>query len=606
MMLARLVLLTPVIAATACSREDHQVRPSKAAAANAPRPADPWEPRPAASAPAAQAEGPFARCVRQARKLYLPWPGGESRLVLQAWDGDFSHQGEHAIDVAQALGTPVLAADDGIVTQVIDGFADVGGTADNAYRANYVELDHGGGRFSQYLHLQRDTIRVHEGQRVARGTTLGSTGNSGFSTQPHVHFAVVDVHGRSVPACLEGVAGGVPTRGLATSTNTAPASAPSLNEPAPSTIPRDAFRDHGVMLFSELPARRWAAGDHLRVRGRVATPGATATYSLAPRDSHLRVGLGAAVESDLRGHVTLDIILPTKAGRYELQLGQEGRDEHPRSVPIVLRAGAQASTSPGLTADDPHGPWHDTYPGGGPAEEGRYEHGVPVGRWVGWYEHGGRKYEGHFSAGSLDGPWTVWYDTGAKRWERVYDHGVPTGMWREWSPDGTLAYVGEYALVDGTGTYVERFERGGTRQQGRYRRGAKHGVWTRWHASGAIAETTSYRDGIKHGPAHAWYESGRPRYKRTFRAGQPEGTSREWFESGKLSTEQRYRRGKLEGVASRWFENGQKQLAMTFANGLLDGRMTTWNEQGKVVATSQYRAGVQLDAKVASAAPAAK
>lgn len=596
-----------MVAATSCRNEESKTRFADGAVANESRPVDPWMPRPVPSTPDAQAEGPFARCVPQARKLHLPWPGGETRLVLQAWNGDFSHQGEHAIDVAQELGTPVLAADDGIVTQVLDGFADVGGTEDNVYHANYVELDHGAGRFTQYLHLQKNTIRVHEGDRVARGNTLGFTGNSGFSTRPHVHFSVVDVFGKSIPACLEGVTGGVPTRGFEKSTNTATASTPSRGDIVLSKIPSDAFRDHGVVLLSDLPARQWTAGEHLRLSARVVTPGATATYSLAPRDSHVRVGLGANVESDARGHVTLDVVLPTKEGRYEFHVAQQGNDEKPRTVPIILRASTHSATTPAQPSNDPDGPWQNAYPGGGRAEEGRYDHGIPIGRWSGWYENGSRKYEGSFAAGKLDGPWTVWHESGAKRFERAYDKGVPTGVWREWDSDGALILAGEYKLVVGTGTYVERFESGRTRERGQYRDGTKDGVWTRWHASGAIAETTSYRRGVKDGTERAWYESGKLKAQHTFKAGSPDGWSREWFENGKLSSEQRYRNGKLEGVVFKWFLNGQKQLSMAYANGLLDGGMTVWNEQGKVVSTSQYRAGVQLDAKVSNvSSPAAK
>ena len=604
--LAKLALLALWIAATSCRNEDSTARPAEDQVANEPRSIDPWRPKAASSTPDAQAEGSFARCVPQTRRLYLPWPGGETRLVLQAWNGDFSHKGEYAIDVAQELGTPVLAADDGIVTQVLDGFADVGGTEDDVYHANYVELDHGDGRFTQYLHLQKNTIRVHEGDRVARGNTLGLTGNSGFSTRPHVHFAVVDVFGKSVPACIEGVTGGVPKRGFETSTNTATASAPTASDIVPSQIPKNTFGDLGVMLLTELPARRWTVGERLSVRARVATPGATVTYSLAPRDSHLRVGLGANVESDPRGHVTLDIVLPTQEGRYELQFAQQGNDVKPRSVPIIVRPRAIGASSPASTSNDLHGPWHDAYPNGGRAEQGSYDHGIPIGRWTGWYENGSRKYEGSYAAGKLDGPWATWYESGVKRSERAYAQGVPTGMWREWASDGSLVFVGEYDLVDGTGTYVEQFESGRARQRGQYRNGAKDGVWTRWHASGVIAETTSYRRGVKDGTERAWYENGKLKAQQTFKAGRPDGWSREWYESGKLSAEQRYRNGKLEGIASKWFMNGHQQLAMAYANGLLDGRMTVWNEHGKVVAESQYRAGVQLDAKVSGASPAAK
>lgn len=55
---------------------------------------------------------------------------------------------------------------------------------------NYVILNHGFGEYSFLVHLQCGTVRVQPGQKVCRGEIIGSCGNSGFSTQPHLHFHV--------------------------------------------------------------------------------------------------------------------------------------------------------------------------------------------------------------------------------------------------------------------------------------------------------------------------------------------------------------------------------------------------------------------------------
>ena len=57
---------------------------------------------------------------------------------------------------------------------------------------NRVVLDLGGGRFAHYGHLQPGTIRVQKGDRVRRGQVLGLVGNSGGSTEPHLHFQISD------------------------------------------------------------------------------------------------------------------------------------------------------------------------------------------------------------------------------------------------------------------------------------------------------------------------------------------------------------------------------------------------------------------------------
>jgi Peptidase family M23 len=67
---------------------------------------------------------------------------------------------------------------------------------------NYVTQDLGGGRFALYAHLQPGTVRVSAGEQVRRGQVLGLVGNSGLSSEPHLHFHIVD--GPGVPARLGG------------------------------------------------------------------------------------------------------------------------------------------------------------------------------------------------------------------------------------------------------------------------------------------------------------------------------------------------------------------------------------------------------------------
>ncbi|HEX6049977.1 MAG TPA: M23 family metallopeptidase, partial [Gemmatimonadaceae bacterium] len=57
---------------------------------------------------------------------------------------------------------------------------------------NHVILDLGAGRYAFYAHLQPGSIRVKLGDRVTRGQVLGLVGNSGNSTEPHLHFHLSD------------------------------------------------------------------------------------------------------------------------------------------------------------------------------------------------------------------------------------------------------------------------------------------------------------------------------------------------------------------------------------------------------------------------------
>jgi murein DD-endopeptidase MepM/ murein hydrolase activator NlpD len=93
-----------------------------------------------------------------------------------------------------AWGQPVLAPADGVVVLAHDGVADnppnkpVGG---NLY-GNVLVLDHGNGEYSLLGHLQRGSLAVREGDRVARGERLARVGSSGMSTEPHLHYQLMD------------------------------------------------------------------------------------------------------------------------------------------------------------------------------------------------------------------------------------------------------------------------------------------------------------------------------------------------------------------------------------------------------------------------------
>ncbi|MGH7679817.1 MAG: M23 family metallopeptidase [Gemmatimonadaceae bacterium] len=57
---------------------------------------------------------------------------------------------------------------------------------------NHIVVDMGGRHFAFYAHIQPGTLRVKVGDRVRRGQVLGLVGNSGNSTEPHLHFHIVD------------------------------------------------------------------------------------------------------------------------------------------------------------------------------------------------------------------------------------------------------------------------------------------------------------------------------------------------------------------------------------------------------------------------------
>jgi hypothetical protein len=125
-----------------------------------------------------------------AARYAFPFGGEAPRKLSQGVDGAETHRGLHryAFDFDLPIGTPVLAAREGIVFQVQDGFGE-GGTRESDERGNMVVIWHADGTFAIYGHLRKG-VCAREGERVAAGDFLGWSGNSGYTSGPHLHFAV--------------------------------------------------------------------------------------------------------------------------------------------------------------------------------------------------------------------------------------------------------------------------------------------------------------------------------------------------------------------------------------------------------------------------------
>jgi murein DD-endopeptidase MepM/ murein hydrolase activator NlpD len=148
----------------------------------------------------------------------LPYASAESFNVSQAYPDQITHadpSSQHAIDFEMPIGTGVYAARSGIVIEVASDFFQSGTdlTVDGP-RANVVRVYHDDGTMSLYAHLNWNSIRVVPGQRLQRGEYLADSGNTGFSTGPHLHFAVQRNSGGfivSVPIQFAGIDGGAVT-----------------------------------------------------------------------------------------------------------------------------------------------------------------------------------------------------------------------------------------------------------------------------------------------------------------------------------------------------------------------------------------------------------
>lgn len=135
------------------------------------------------------------RAEPEAYDYALPYPAGLVFSVLQGFHGTFSHRGsnEYAIDFDCPVATPVLAARPGIVIAANASAQGSGLTPEymDYKRTNFVLVLHRDGTLGEYMHLSPSGIAVKAGQQVARGQELALSGNTGFSSTPHLHFQVM-------------------------------------------------------------------------------------------------------------------------------------------------------------------------------------------------------------------------------------------------------------------------------------------------------------------------------------------------------------------------------------------------------------------------------
>jgi murein DD-endopeptidase MepM/ murein hydrolase activator NlpD len=129
-----------------------------------------------------------------------PFALGSAYKITQAYPSRFTHvtpADQYAVDIALPDGTAVDAAREGLVINVRhDKYMNA---ADPVMldQANMVEILHDDGTIAVYAHLHWDSVRVQPGQYVKRGEYIADSGNTGFTTGPHLHFAVIRNAGMS-------------------------------------------------------------------------------------------------------------------------------------------------------------------------------------------------------------------------------------------------------------------------------------------------------------------------------------------------------------------------------------------------------------------------
>ena len=130
----------------------------------------------------------------------------------RSYEGDGSSNSDYF-----CFGEPILAPGSGIVLKVVNGIPDNRPGVMNPAQpsGNTVVIDHGEGEYSVLAHFQNGSLTVQENDTVAAGQQLGLCGNSGNSSEPHLHYHLQDgpgiLAGAGLPAYfIDYIADGTP------------------------------------------------------------------------------------------------------------------------------------------------------------------------------------------------------------------------------------------------------------------------------------------------------------------------------------------------------------------------------------------------------------
>lgn len=123
----------------------------------------------------------------------FPVEQNKPHLITQGFVGKYSHQDKanrFAVDIKLDIGSTIVAARAGIVVSVVEDNVGAGTSQYFLDKANYITVLHDDDTFATYAHILKSSSMVKPGQSVEIGQPIAKSGNSGYSSGPHLHFVV--------------------------------------------------------------------------------------------------------------------------------------------------------------------------------------------------------------------------------------------------------------------------------------------------------------------------------------------------------------------------------------------------------------------------------
>ena len=135
----------------------------------------------------------FKSAYKENEVYLLPYTKGAIFVLEQGYGGSFSHymkDDQYALDFNLPLSTPVTASRSGVVISVKENSSKHGKKVKYVEYGNYVTIYHGDGTFADYFHIAQNGSKVKVGDQIEAGQIIALSGNTGWTSGPHLHFQV--------------------------------------------------------------------------------------------------------------------------------------------------------------------------------------------------------------------------------------------------------------------------------------------------------------------------------------------------------------------------------------------------------------------------------